>query len=165
MFIPTKIKRFRLFSLLILAVISILTLYWVVTSSFVLSILPEEAFPQGPRQEPFIKEVYNANKFLQQDFGQPHVIISLPPQDIPVTSPKVLKESESARDHVSNTKLLKLKLAQMEIAGRVKKASEFCKKYHLGRFQWPNGTNNLNIKEPPTPLFSYYFWNRYDRSI
>lgn len=50
--------------------------------------------------------------------------------------------------------------AEIDLTKRLNKVSSLCKKYHLGKYKWSNNTNSLHLKEPPTPLFAYYFWNR-----
>lgn len=64
--------------------------------------------------------------------------------------------------HDNDNVELDMNLIELEIASRVQRVKQLCKKFHLGKFKWSNNSNDLNLKEPPTALFSYFFWNRLD---
>ncbi|ODM99344.1 Carbohydrate sulfotransferase 13, partial [Orchesella cincta] len=60
------------------------------------------------------------------------------------------------KSNVKNT----LSDADRDISYRKDRVGRLCKQFHLGKYKWGNNTNDLNLKEPPTPLFAYFFWNR-----
>ena len=47
-----------------------------------------------------------------------------------------------------------------EMKSRVNRVESLCKKYHLGNYKWPNETNSIGVKDPPTELYAYFFHNR-----
>lgn len=51
--------------------------------------------------------------------------------------------------------------AGRDISERTALVKTVCKQFHLGKYKWSNNSNDMHIKEPPTPLYSYFFWNRY----
>ncbi len=51
---------------------------------------------------------------------------------------------------------------EFEMVSRVERVKQLCKQFHLGKYKWNNNSNDFNLKEPPTALFSYFFWNRSD---
>lgn len=60
----------------------------------------------------------------------------------------------------NGNKELETNIIESEMASRVERVKQLCKQFHLGKYKWNNNSNDFNLKEPPTALFSYFFWNR-----
>ncbi len=50
--------------------------------------------------------------------------------------------------------------ASAELSARLSNLKELCQKFHLGQYSHPNGSNDLGLKDPPTPQYSYFFLNQ-----
>lgn len=171
-----KQLRFITISILLMFSVSILTFYWIVvtttTTQSTLSNFPEEeeaiflvTLPQKSQDKLDNSISIIIKPKEKTDFLQDAEIV----RDNNNLDPKYSKYSDSGdQDDAEESSLSsvgnnnKFREVEAEIRMRIQRVSNTCKKYHLGRYNWPkNGSNDLNEKEPPTPLYSYFFWNRY----
>jgi hypothetical protein len=177
----------KLFSVAIILVflVSILTFYWAISTPPILTFSVDFRLPDSfidlngainLRTEPDVKFLTSSGdknlKIESLSTVSPNSLIikdnndkfryhhEQPKENSDHTSNNPVHHSQSANKKRQSSGNGDLLTTEHEIKQRIEKVSELCKKYHLGRYQWSNGSNDLNEKEPPTPLFSFYFWNR-----
>ena len=87
--------------------------------------------------------------------------IANPAENLLLISENFAENSEIPQRYGHAVTVNKFSQIEKEIDERIQNVESMCRSYHLGRYKWShNGSNDLRLKEPPTPLYSYYFWNR-----
>lgn len=145
-------------SLLIIFFLSLLTLYHIITTTSLPSlVISKPSFVKEDGHYDFEDKLApDPNSYDKNEQNPAPNTIS---DQVPVRyGSGIISPSQSQVSNLQGSD--NFDKTETEIKARIEQVDKVCRKYHLGRYKHSNNSNDLGLKEPPTPLWSYYFWNK-----